>query len=161
MPRPVAVAAVLLVLAGPALAQQRRSAPPGAEGDRARPAQPAVLPDVAPDAARPFVGVWQGEFRPGDGESVPMALVVEFLNGQYHSYAFINNNGPIPPLQVAVQGDTLRWETRNSGGGFLVYTGRLEGRTTVQGTLTFRDLPFEPRPGRPTFVLRRRTAAGS
>jgi hypothetical protein len=142
-------------------AQERRAAPGGAEPLRASTA-PVALPDIPYDAAHPMAGVWQGQFRPGPGESVPFTVVVEFLNGSYQVYSMINNgNNAISGQRIAVSGDTLRFENNNSGGGFLVYTGRMTGRNALSGVMTFRE--FEPldehRRNPPTFTLRRRGAA--
>lgn len=141
-------------------AQERRQAAGGAPPPT-QTAAPVTLPNIAYDASRPLVGVWQGTFSPGPGESVPFTVVVEHLNGSYQVYSLINNgNNAIHGQRVTVSGDTLRFETNNSGGGFLVYTGRVTGRNALSGVMSFRE--FEPLPEHrrnpPTFTLRRRSA---
>jgi len=152
---------VLLGMATSLPAQQRRQSTataPGAAGTQ--PPAPVTLPDISYDPARPFVGVWQGTFNPASGESVPFVVVIEYVNGGYHGYSLMNNQPhPIEHLTDSLAGNAYVWEWRNSGGGFVVHTGRLSNRNrALTGQLSFRDLPFDPGPGPlPTFTLRRRT----
>ena len=142
-------------------AQERRRAPDGAAPQPAAASAPITLPSIPYDRDRPLVGVWEGTFNPGPGESARFVVVVEYLNGGYQVYSLMHDlTHAMPALQASVRGDTLVWENRNSGGGFLVYTGRLSGRNALSGVLTFRD--FEPlaehRANPPTFSLRRRAS---
>ena len=147
-----------IVLAVPLAAQERRSAP----GGEAAPAEAAhlVLPHIAADPARPFVGVWQGEFHGPFNDTAPMSLAVEFVNGVYSAYSA---QGPAvrlhPHRTDSVFGDTvIQWTQPNSGGGTLVFRARRTNANTLSGTMRLIgvDAPPELANGpAPTFTLRR------
>ena len=148
-----------LLLAAPLSAQEMRTreAPPGSAPETEA---HLVLPTVAPDPARPFVGVWQGEFHGPRGGTAPMAVVIEFLNGQYVG------SQATGPMMVrlhehrtdVVAGDSLVWTQPNNGGGTLVFTARRGRDNTLTGTMTLHDGPPELMNGpAATFTLRRVT----
>lgn len=158
--RTLLVVLAATTLACAAAAQERRSRE-GAAAEPARASGPVTLPSIPYDAGRPLAGVWEGVFTPRRGESVPFAVVIEYLNGSYQVYHLVNNMpNAITALSARVSGDSITWESRNSGGGFLVYTAGLNGRNALNGIMTFRE--FEPLPEHraspPTFTLRRRGA---
>ena len=144
-----------LLLATPLAAQERRQAP---GGSAAAPPAPLVLPDIAPDPSRPFVGVWQGDFHgPFGGAPEPMTVAIEFANGGYAGYSAM---GPMVRFFAhatdSVIGDTLQWTQPNNGGGTLVYRARRTAPDVLSGTMTLVNGPADLMPYHPTFVLRRR-----
>jgi hypothetical protein len=151
---------VLAMLATPLRAQLRRQAEPGGPpAGPSRDAAPLVVPDVAADASRPFVGAWRGDFHGSFGDDAPMAVVIEFVNGGYASYSALGPGAPLHPnAATTVAGDSVVWSHPNNGGGTLVFTARLRGGA-LAGVMTLHDGPPELMKLQPTFTLRRVTPA--
>lgn len=154
------LALLTLVLFGnPLAAQQRRRQ--GGDGLADRPSAPITIPEIPRDSARPLIGVWVGEFRPGipGAEPAPYTVVIEFLNGGYSGYTFVGPSmvRPAPMRRPAATGQSITWEQPNSGGGTLVFEARLVDPNQLRGSLSFRgDWPKGESPPSATFSLQRR-----
>ena len=148
-------AMAVLCFAASLSAQERRSAPGDQATQSSAPAR-LVLPTIRPDSARPFVGVWQGDFHGPYGDTQPMSLAVEFVNGVYAGYSA---EGPMVRLHAhatdSIIGDTLQWTQPNNGGGTLVFRAHRTGANTLTGTMDLRGGPAELQQLHPTFTLRR------
>ena len=158
--RMLLAALCVVAMAGEAGAQERRRSPAGGEAAATVAATAVKIPEVLRDAARPFVGVWEGSFleQGRKEEKIPFIVVIEFLNGEYSGYSFMGpREGAGAPIGKATEIDgVLGWERKNMGEGMLVYRARLAGENALEGTMILRGGNWEPAPS--TFSLRRRGA---
>lgn len=119
-------------------AQERRRSPDGAGA-------PPVGAATHPRA--PFAGAWHGSRRmndgPGNHEPVPYAMVIESDSAgrRYAGYVVLPNGRRAPVERLSEAAGALSWHQPNNGGGTWVYTARLVGRETLEGTVVLRDWP--------------------
>jgi hypothetical protein len=155
MLRRTVVSAVLLIASSQVgIAQLRRSADGGGA--------PAGLPSIAANPRFPFAGTWVGR-RTISEDGMPVAFAIEADNGRYSSVIILPDNAKVPLERTRLVGDTLVWESPNSGGGMWVYKARRVAADTLVGTVVLRDAPanFGPKPPSGKFnVVRQPAGAG-
>ena len=152
--RAVFTAVLLIASSHVAVAQLRRSA--GGDG------APAGLPSIAANPRFPFAGTWVGR-RNIEENGMPVAFAIEADNGRYSSVMILPDNAKVPLERTRLVGDTLVWESPNSGGGMWVYKARRVAADTLVGTVVLRDAPanFGPKPPSGKFnVVRQPAGAG-
>jgi hypothetical protein len=155
MTRRAVLAAILLVTSSQVGSAQLRRSADGA-------APPAGLPSIARNPRFPFAGTWVGR-RNIEANAMPVAFAINADNERYSSVMILPDNARVPLERTRLVGDTLVWESPNSGGGMWVYKAhRLAGDTLV-GTILLRDAPanFGPKPPSGKFsVVRQPAGAG-
>lgn len=153
--RRATLSAVLLIASSQAsIAQLRRSADGGGP--------PTGLPSIAANPRFPFAGTWVGR-RNIEENGMPVAFAIEADNGRYSSVMILPDNARVPLERTRLVGDTLVWESPNSGGGMWVYKARRVAADTIVGTVVLRDAPanFGPKPPSGKFsVVRQPAGAG-
>ncbi len=153
--RRVAVSAILIIASSQVgIAQLRRSADGGGA--------PTGLPSIAANPRFPFVGTWVGR-RAIEENGMPVAFAIEADNGRYSSVMILPDNAKVPLERTRLIGDTLVWESPNSGGGMWVYKARRVAADTIVGTVVLRDAPanFGSNPPSGKFnVVRQRAGTG-
>ena len=123
---------------------------------------PAGLPSIAANPRFPFAGTWIGR-RAIAGDGMPVAFAIAADNGRYSSVMILPDHARVPLERTRLAGDTLVWESPNSGGGMWVYKARRIAGDTLVGTVVLRDAPanFGPKPPSGTFsVVRQPAGAG-
>ena len=145
---------LLIVCSQVGIAQLRRSA----DGSGA----PADLPSIAANPRFPFAGTWVGR-RAIEGDRMPIAFAIAADNGRYSSVMILPDRAKVALERTRLVGDTLVWESPNSGGGMWVYKARRVAADTLVGTVVLRDAPanFGPNPPSGNFnVVRQPAGAG-
>jgi hypothetical protein len=151
-----AILSVVLLIASSqgGIAQLRRSADSGGV--------PAGLPSIAANPHFPFAGTWVGR-RNIEENGMPVAFAIAADSGRYSSVMILPDNAKVPLERTRLVGDTLVWESPNSGGGMWVYKARRVAADTLVGTVVLRDAPanFGPKPPSGKFnVVRQPASAG-
>jgi hypothetical protein len=94
---------------------------------------------------------------------MPVAFAINAGDRGYSSVMILPDNAKVPLERTRLVGDTLVWESPNSGGGMWVYKARRVAADTLAGTVVLRDAPanFGPKPPSGTFnVVRQPAGAG-
>ncbi|MEP7347406.1 MAG: hypothetical protein ABI877_19195 [Gemmatimonadaceae bacterium] len=156
------VATLITITPDIARAQVRRRAPAPGDGNRISNAGGPATPRF------PYAGSWQGLLTmqgvaPGAGRPEPIAMTFDIADSSKHVYSgatvFIagaSDAGRSPHLKSVTTAHALRWEEKNSGPGFFVYTAQLVTQDSIVGTVKLRDGVL-PGPPTGTFVLVRRS----
>lgn len=119
---------------------------------------PIDLPSIERNPRMPFAGTWIGR-RNIEEHASPIAFAIQTDKGAYSSVMILPDNSKVPLERTRLAGDTLVWESPNSGGGTWVYKARVSADTLV-GTIILRDAPanFGPTPPAGKFSLVRQQA---
>jgi hypothetical protein len=121
---------------------------------------PPGLPSIAANPRFPFAGPWVGRRVVGEHEGMPVAFAIDVAKERYSTIMLLPDNAHVPLERTRLVGDTLVWESPNSGGGVWVYKARRLAGDTVVGTIALRDAPaaFGANPPKGTFNVVRQPA---
>ncbi|HEY9227302.1 MAG TPA: hypothetical protein VIP11_11680 [Gemmatimonadaceae bacterium] len=115
------------------------------------------LPSIAANPRFPFAGTWIGR-RSIEDHSGPFALAIDVADSKYSGVMILPDRAQVPQSKTRLVGDTLVWESPNSGGGVWVYQAKRPSGDSLAGVVQLRNAPanFGPKPPSGTFTLVRR-----